>query len=132
MQQHNRDKTAVRLKQWFAVVFLWVTAGDFRDDSVTAVSSTPALIRNVSRAVYNLFYKAVKKDSYHILIDEVLYHVCKTRVTPVAMNQQQLAEVFKPWNSKVTGHHGLEKDLKQQKMTTEQNNEKKKKKKRKR
>lgn len=126
MQQHDRDKTAVRLKQWFAVVFLW--AGEFRDDSVTAVSSTPALMRNVSQAVYNLFYKAVKKDSYHILVDEVLNHVCKTRVTPVAMNQQQLAEVFKPWNSKVTGHHSLEKDLKQQKMTTEQNNEKKKKK----
>lgn len=42
------------------------------------------------------------KNSYHIFVDEVEDHVCKTRVAPVPMNQQQLAEVFKPGDGKVT------------------------------
>lgn len=46
-------------------------------------------------------------NTHHILVDEVEDHICKTRVTPVTMNKQQLAEVFKPGDGKVTGHHSL-------------------------
>lgn len=47
------------------------------------------------------------EDSHHILVDEVEDHVCQARVTPVAVNQQQLTEVFEPGDGKVTGHDGL-------------------------
>lgn len=45
--------------------------------------------------------------SYHILVEEVENHVGQACVAPVAMDQQQLAEVFKPGDGKVTGHHSL-------------------------
>lgn len=51
-----------------------------------------------------------KQNSYHILVDEVEDHVGETRVTPVAVHKQQLPQVFKPGDSKVTGHHSLGKD----------------------
>lgn len=47
------------------------------------------------------------RTSYHILVDEVEHHVGETRVTPVAVDKQQLPEVFKPGDGKVTGHHRL-------------------------
>ncbi len=50
------------------------------------------------------------KSSHHILVDEVEDHVCEARAAPVAVDQQQLTEVLKPGDGKVTGHDSLETD----------------------
>lgn len=65
-----------------------------------------AVYKKVHFYFTNIFTQLMKK-SHHILVDEIEDHVSKTGVTPVAMNQQQLTEVFKPGNGKITGHHSL-------------------------
>lgn len=52
--------------------------------------------------------KLLSRDpSYHILVDEVEDHVCQTVAAPVAVNQQQLPEVFESGDGEVAGHHSL-------------------------
>ena len=62
------------------------------------------------RAKTTILTRYFSQYSYHILVDEIEDHVCKTRVAQVAVDQQQLTEVFKPGDGKVTGHHSLGED----------------------
>lgn len=46
--------------------------------------------------------------TYHVLVEKIENHVGKPGVTPVPVDEEELAEMFKLRNGKVTGHHRLQ------------------------
>jgi len=78
-----------------------------------AMPSLVAACRSSCRSFNHMAERAPHKppiNSHHVLVEEVQDHVGQTRAGPVAVDQQQLPQVFKPGDGKVTRHDGLGRD----------------------
>lgn len=53
-------------------------------------------------------HKTVKSNTYCIFVEEIQHHIGNPGITPVPVNKQELFQMPKPWDCKVTRHHRLQ------------------------